>query len=212
MTVRGRGSPTSNSATTRPGRGEHHHPVGEEDRLLDVVGHEQHGARLRVEHAGEPLLQVRTGDRVERAERLVEQQHRPSGQERAQERHPLAHPAGQFRRAGALELGEAEALEQRLGAPAGLGARNPLALEGSAALASASRQGSSRSRWGMYAQTARRSAALAAPSRARALVGILQAATSSSRVDLPQPDGPTTAVISSWRTRRSMPASAVRAP
>ena len=43
-----------------------------------------------------PLLQLGARDRVERRERLVEQEHRPLRQERAGKRDPLAHPAGQL--------------------------------------------------------------------------------------------------------------------
>ena len=68
------------------------------------------GERLR-----EPLLHLGAGDRVERGEGLVEQQHRLLGEQRAQERDPLAHPAGQLSRPRRLEAGEPEALEQRPG-------------------------------------------------------------------------------------------------
>jgi hypothetical protein len=93
------------------------------------MGNEEGGERLGGEHAGEPVLEVRAGDRVEGAEGLVEQQDGPAGQERAQERHALAHAAGELRWAGPLELGEAEALEQRGRAPARLAAGDTLALE-----------------------------------------------------------------------------------
>ena len=130
VTSRGRGRSTSISATTLTGsRRQHRHAVGEEDRLLDVVRHEQDRARLLGERVGEPALHRRARDRVERAERLVEQQHLAAGEERAEERHPLAHAARELGRARVLELGEAEALEERLGAPARLRARHALALE-----------------------------------------------------------------------------------
>ena len=80
-------------------RRQHHDAVGQEDGLLHVVGHEQDRARLLGQRGGEPLAQVRAGDRVERAEGLVEQQHRPALQQRAQEGDALAHPARQRGRA-----------------------------------------------------------------------------------------------------------------
>ena len=130
VTERGRGRSTSKSATTRPGRGDSTTiAVGEEDGLLHVVGHEQDGARVVGERGGEPLAQVRARDRVERPEGLVEQQHRPALQQRAQEGDALAHAARQRRRAGVLELGQAEALEERDGGAAGVGALDALALE-----------------------------------------------------------------------------------
>ena len=93
------------------------------------MGDQQDRARLSGERIGKPLLKVGARDRVERAEGLVEQQHGAAGQQRAQERHALAHAAGQLGWADALELREAEALEQRGGAAARLRARHALALE-----------------------------------------------------------------------------------
>ena len=65
-------------------RGEDDDAVGEHERLLDVVGDEQDRARLARQRAGEPRLHLGAGDRVERAERLVEAQHGLAGQQRAQ--------------------------------------------------------------------------------------------------------------------------------
>ena len=62
--------------------GEHDDPVGQERRLLHVVGYEQDGARLHGQGAREPLLQVGARDGVERAEGLVQQQHGPAGEQR----------------------------------------------------------------------------------------------------------------------------------
>ena len=42
-------------------RREHGHAVGEQDRLLDVVGHEHHRARLARERSREPLLHLARG-------------------------------------------------------------------------------------------------------------------------------------------------------
>ena len=132
-------------------RRHHDHAVGQVERLLDVVGHEQRRARLRLERLGEPRLHLRAGERVERGEGLVEQQQRPAGEERAQEGDALAHAAGELVGGRALEARQAEALEERRRAAARLAAaarRPPRAR--AAAFASASRQGSSRSFWGMY--------------------------------------------------------------
>src|ERR1700745_2020133 len=58
-----------------PGPGGHHqHARAEKDRLLDVVGHEQHGLALALPDAKQKLLHQRAGLVVERAERLVEQE------------------------------------------------------------------------------------------------------------------------------------------
>ena len=117
VTRRGRGSGTSRTACTRAGRGlQHDDPVGEHRRLLDVVRDEQRGARFAGERAREPVAHLRAGDRVQRAERLVEAQERLAAEQRAQERDALAHPAGELVRAGMLEALEAEGGEERLGA------------------------------------------------------------------------------------------------
>src|SRR4051794_6205608 len=79
----------------------------------------------------------------------------------------------------------------------------PAHSSASAAFASAVRHGSSRSRCGMYA---------AGSARADPASETCSPATSSSRVDLPQPDGPTTATSSPVRTDNETPSSATRSP
>ena len=51
---------------------EHRHAVGQQDRLLHVVGHQHHRSRLARQRAYKPFLHLRAGDRVKRAERLVQ--------------------------------------------------------------------------------------------------------------------------------------------
>ena len=75
-------------------------------------------ARQRV---AKPLLHLGARDRVERAERLVEQEDRPSGEQRAHERDPLPHSARELGRPRVFEPGEPEALEEWCGAAARLG-------------------------------------------------------------------------------------------
>jgi len=79
----------------------------------------------------------------------------------------------------------------------------PRTRSASAALSSALAHGNSRSRWGM--STAR--PALTVPPS-----GACRPHTSSSRVDLPQPLGPTTATTSPGSARRLTPASASTRP
>ena len=110
--LRGRGSVTSISATASAGPRRHHHdPVPQHHRLLDVVGDQDHRSRLGLEHVPEPALHLLAGDRVERGERLVEGQDGLAGEQRAQERHALAHAPRQLRRPGAFEAVQSEALE-----------------------------------------------------------------------------------------------------
>ena len=92
----------------RGAAGHHDDAVGEEDGLLDRVGDEHHG-RLGLDvDALELGLQIRPGERVERAERLVHQQHRGLVREHAGDRDALLHAAGEL--AGVLvgEAGEAD--------------------------------------------------------------------------------------------------------
>ncbi len=87
------------------------------DRLVDVVGDEDHRlADLAVEPP-QLVLQPEARDRVERAERLVHQQHGRVCRERAGEPDALALAAGQLRGV-ALGVGllEPDELEQLAGA------------------------------------------------------------------------------------------------
>ena len=81
----------------RPRR-EHDDAAGEQQRLLDVVGHQEDRPRHLVQRADQPLLHLGAGDRVERAEGLVEEEDVLLGHERPQEADPLAHPARELRR------------------------------------------------------------------------------------------------------------------
>ena len=186
-----------------PGR-EQHDAVREQHRLLDVVRHEQHRARLGRQRLGEPALHLQPRERVERPERLVQAQHGPPGQQRAQEGDALAHPARQRSGARALEALEAEGGEVLVGGgPRARARETPATRRASPALSSASSHGSRASRWGISA---------AGAARTRPASGAPSPHTSSSSVDFPQPLGPTTATISPGATRRVTPASARTAP
>ena len=90
--------------------------VGDLHRLLLVV-RDDDGRRVRlVVEPAEPVAQLGADARVERAERLVEQQHLRFGRERAGERHALPLAAGELRGiavAEALQLHELEQLGRR---------------------------------------------------------------------------------------------------
>ena len=102
--------------------------------------------------AREPGVHLAPGDRVERAERLVEQQHRAAGQEGAQQREALAHAAGQLVRPRPLEPRQTERVEQRPRPRVGdRPGRCPRSGRRPAAFASARRHGSRPSRWGIHA-------------------------------------------------------------
>ena len=68
----------------------HRDPVGDLHRLLLVVGDEHGGHALLVVEPAQPAAQLGADVRVERAERLVEQQHARLDRQRAGQRHPLA--------------------------------------------------------------------------------------------------------------------------
>ena len=89
--------------------------VGERGGVLEVVRHEQDGDL----EPGEQLVQLgadrRLRVRVERGERLVEQQHLRVARERARERDALALAAGELARARGREVRDPEALEVLVG-------------------------------------------------------------------------------------------------
>ena len=135
VTARGRGSSLAalRARHDRPyasrARRQHRDAVAEVERLLDVVGDEHDGARLLDQTVGQPLLHLGARDRVERSERLVEQQHRLAGQQRSRKGDALAHAAGELTWTGRGELAETELLEHRQRLPARLAARGARQLQ-----------------------------------------------------------------------------------
>ena len=92
--VRGRGRSIGTASTKRPGRGDMHvDDVGEDHRLRDRVGDEEGGGVAS--HADALQLHVHevAAELVERAERLVEKQHRRLGDQHPADRRPLRHAA-----------------------------------------------------------------------------------------------------------------------
>ena len=80
LRLRGCGDVDVDDAPDAPRSRLHHHdPVAEVDRLVDVVGDQQHGDALGLPDALQLVLQPRARQRIERAERLVEQQHAAAG-------------------------------------------------------------------------------------------------------------------------------------
>ena len=76
--------------------GEHRHPVAEQHGLVDVVGHEHDGLPELPLQPAELLLEPRAHHRVDRAERLVHQQHRRIRGERPGHADPLPLAAGEL--------------------------------------------------------------------------------------------------------------------
>ena len=97
-------------------RAHHQDAVGEENGLVHVVGDEHHGLRRLREDDGNLALQLLPGDGVERAKRLIEQQHVGIKRERPGEADALLHAAGQFVRIVADEALEPDEPHEALGA------------------------------------------------------------------------------------------------
>ena len=103
------------------------------------MGDEQHGQPVLLPDAGQQLLHVMAGQRIERAERLVHQQHlRPVG-ERAGDGDALLHAAREFARIGlrrsrrgrpAADARAAMSRGLRRDCPAALSANSTLRLRG----------------------------------------------------------------------------------
>src|SRR6266568_2651897 len=85
--------------------GQHHHAVGEVDRLVDVVGDEDNGDVEFIAHPQDQVLELEAGLRVDRGERLVHQQQLGLVDKRPGDRHPLLHPARQLPRVLPPEVG-----------------------------------------------------------------------------------------------------------
>ena len=88
--------------------GEHRDPVAQPHRLVEVVGDEQHRLAHLALQPEELVLQALADDRVDRAERLVHQQHRRVGGERARHADPLPLTAGELVRVALGVAGRVE--------------------------------------------------------------------------------------------------------
>ena len=85
--------------------------------LLHVVrGEDDRGAALR--QVGDDPVQVARGARIQSARRLVEEEHLRVVEQRPREQQPLAHAGGERLGPAALRVGQADALENLLGARA----------------------------------------------------------------------------------------------
>jgi len=98
--------------------GQHHDPVPEVDRLVDVVRHEHDGHPELLAHPQDQVLELEPGLRVHRGERLVHQQQVGPVGESPRDRHPLLHAAGQLPRVLPARVGQAHRAEH-LGHPRG---------------------------------------------------------------------------------------------
>ncbi len=90
----------------------HHDAVGKLQRLFLVVGDEDGGVAGPVVDFAQPAAQLLADLGVERAERLVEQQHARLDGERAGQRHALPLAAGELRRIALFQTRELHEVEQ----------------------------------------------------------------------------------------------------
>ena len=105
--------------------------VGERERLVLVVGHEDRGGHGLGEHMRDIAAKLFPERRVERAERLVEQHQRRADRERAGERDALLLAAGELVRVAVGVPVEADHLEQFADdAPDRIGAHRSRCLHG----------------------------------------------------------------------------------
>ncbi len=103
------------------------HPVGQRDGFVDVVGHEQHTEAVLTPEVEQQRAHAQPGQRVERAERLVEQQQVRLGHQRTGQRNPLRLTTGQRQRPHLGAVGEADVGQRTVGAGLLLGLRQPAA-------------------------------------------------------------------------------------
>ena len=91
---------------------EHDDAVGEIDRLVDVVRHEENRHVELLTDLQHQVLEVAAGLGVHRRERLVHQQDRGLVRERARDRDALLHPAGELPGVVVEEARQADRLER----------------------------------------------------------------------------------------------------
>ena len=175
-------------------RRQHQDAVGEEDRLVEIVGDEDDGDVDLAPDFQQMRLHLGTRLRVERAERLVHQQNARLIGERAHDRHALLHAAGQLMRIGVGEFLQTDEIAA-IAAPrcsasyllvaVDLEAEHHVLLHGQPG-----EQRVALEHHAAVAARARSPACLRAAPRPRLCCS--SPARMRTSVDLPQPDGPTT--------------------
>ena len=91
---------------------DHHDLLGQLHRLLLVVGDEDRGHVHLVVQAAQPVAQLAAHARVQRAERLVQQQHPRLHGQRPGQRHPLALSPAELGGIAVGQAGQVDQLEQ----------------------------------------------------------------------------------------------------
>ena len=205
---RGRGSGTVMISCTRPSLHDHD-AVGEQHRLVEIVGDEQDGlagAGVDVEQLG---LHGLARLRVERAERLVHQQHLRVDGERARDADALLHAAGELMRAAVRRIAAGRpARDSARRCRAAALPRMPFISRPNITFCSAVSHGSSSACWNTMPRswpqplTSRPSTVTLPPDAVSSPMAMRNA------VVLPQPLGPISATISPSRTAKLTRSSA----
>ena len=94
----------------------HHDAVGQQHRFVDIVGHHHHRAVAARHDLQQFVLQVGAGQRIECAERLVEQQQLGFHRQRAGDAHALLHAARHLVRPLGQRVAHADQLQCGFGA------------------------------------------------------------------------------------------------
>ena len=141
---RSRGRGTLDPLAERdPAAGQHQHPVGQRERLVHVVRDQQHRGLVMRPQPEHQAVHGDRGQRVQRAERLVQQEQAGLADQRPGQGRPLGLAAGQGQRPGARPGRPGRPRPARRGPPpSGSPARSPRHT-----LAQTRRQGSSRGSW-----------------------------------------------------------------
>ncbi len=186
---------------------------GEIDRLEHRMGDEHHGlARAACQSAEQVVVELEAGDLVERRERLVHQQQRRLGDQRARDRDAHLHAAGQLARIGVARSRRARPARSAAATrAAGVGAAAPAQLERQPTLRATVAHGISVGSWNTKPiSPCRAPACAAAPGHSTVpRVGSLRPAIMRSAVDLPQPDGPSSETNSPGHRSRLKRSSAM---
>ena len=192
-------------------RGHDDDAVAHVDRLVDVVGDEQHRRAARFPEAQHLVLHAHAREGVERAERLVEQQHLRVIDQRAGERDALGHAAGEMVRVGVgegFQADEAHELVDLVALLAQHAARDQARLDVAADGEPGEQVGVLEDQAALGARAGDR---LGRRPRARRQSGASSPAIRRSSVDLPQPLGPTSDTSSPGRDRERHAVERVRA-
>ena len=96
-------------------RRHHQYPLAQQQRLFDIVGHQQAGIPLLLPEGDQLPLHADAGQGIQLTQRLVEQQQARFVQQGARQRRTLRHPPGQLPRPRLAEGLQPDAVNQRVG-------------------------------------------------------------------------------------------------